>query len=453
MAHIKITKGLDIPIKGQPSGPVETLPRPQKVSLNLRPFDTTKFKLLVKADDVVRIGQPLALDKDCPERVFVSPASGKVIDVLRGHKRHPTDISIEMNNNDEYVEATPHVIAALNREELITSLLAGGLFCNIRQRPFNTLADPKKKPRSIFVKALESAPFVPPAELQVVGHENEFAAGLQALTKLSDGPVHLVYHKDTTCKAFLEATHVQHHTAEGPHPIANHSVHIQYIDPITSPDQVIWTVTALDVVAIGHYLLTGKLYLERVVSIAGPGVIESRAGYVKARIGHPIFALLANRVSRGYYRYVSGDPLTGTKVDSEEYLGFHHTTLTVIPEATSREFLHFFRPGLDKYTASGCYISGHLPSTRLYNFTTSQHGEHRPFVTNTPYDKVMPLRISTMLLCKAVMAEDYELADQMGLLEVDSEDFALPTFVCPCKMEIMDIIKHGLNSYRQEVLH
>ncbi len=453
MVHIKITKGLDIPIKGQPKGAVQDLARPDTVSLSLRAFEQVKFKVLVKTGDVVKIGQPLALDKDHPDRVFVAPASGMIIDVLRGHKRHPTNITIRMNRADEYIEGTPHPIQSANRDELMKALLAGGLFCHIRQRPFNTLADPTKMPRSIFVKALESAPFAPPAELQVAGNEKEFAAGLQALSKLTPGAVHLVYRQDTPCKAFTEATHVQHHTTEGPHPIANHSLHIQTIDPITAPEDVIWTVSALDVVAIGHYLLTGKPYIYRVVSVAGPGIVEERAGYFKARAGHPVSGLIANKIPRGYFRFISGDPLTGEKVDAEDYLNFYDTTFSVIPEAVTREFLHFFRPGLEKYTASKCYVSGHLHgSHRQYDFTTSLHGEHRAFVTNTPYDKVMPLRISTMLLCKAVMAEDYELADQMGLLEVAPEDFALPTFVCPSKIEIMDIIKHGLITYKQEVL-
>ena len=337
---------------------------------------------------------------------------------------------------------------------MLKALLAGGLFANIRQRPFNLLANPKKIPRSIFVKALESAPLTPSAELQVVGHEEDFATGLHALSLLTTGPVHLIYREGSTCKAFTEAHHVTAHTATGPHPIANHSVHIHFIDPIESADAVIWTVTAYDVVAIGHYLRSGQPLLTRIVSIAGPGIIEGRAGFVRARAGHPISALIAGHVPKGYFRYISGDPLTGDKVEADDFLAFYHTAFTVIPENVSREFLHFFRLGVNKFTASGCYVSGHLNhSHRLYDFTTNQHGEPRAFVTGVPYDKVMPMNISTMLLCKAVMAEDFEQADELGLLEVASEDFALPTFVCPSKIEMTTIIKQGLSHYAKEVLH
>lgn len=453
MVEIKITKGLDIPLAGQPTGTPIDLARPTRVSLNLKPFEDVKFRLLVKPGDLVKIGQPLALDKDCPDRVFVAPGAGLVKEILRGHKRHPTDIVIELSDHEEAVEGLSINPASSTREQILKALLAGGLFCQIRQRPFNQLADPTKTPRSIFVKALESAPLTPSAELQVQGLEEEFAIGLQALSKLTPGNVHLVYRKGSSCRAFTEAQHVQSHTAEGPHPIANHSVHIHAIDPITTTDAVIWTVTALDVVAIGYYLRHGKPYLHRIISIAGPGVLENRAGYARVRAGHPISAIMAGHIPKAFLRYISGDPLMGDRVEADDYLGFSHTVFTVIPEGTNREFLHFLRLGVNKFTASGCYLSGHLKgSERLYDFTTSQHGEPRAFVSNIPYNKVMPLPISPMLLCKALMAEDYELADELGLLEVDSEDFALPTFVCPSKIEQTEIVKQGLRTYAREVL-
>lgn len=453
MVHIKTTKGLNIPIGGLPTGNIQELPRPQIASLNLRPFEDLRFKLLVKAGDVVKIGQPLLSDKGSPDRVFVSPASGVVKDVLRGHKRHPTDIVIQLNDKDEHLEVNPINLGTTSRDDLLKALLAGGFFAQIRQRPFNSLANPDKTPRSIFVKALESAPLTPSAEMQVEGFEREFAVGLHALSMLTSGAVHLVYRSDTTNKAFREASHVTHHTAEGPHPIANPSLHIQQIDPISSVDDVVWTVNVLDVVDIGHYILTGRHNIHRIISIAGPGILEGKTGFFRLRAGYPISALIATRVPKGLYRYVSGNPLTGDQVESDDFLGFTDTAFAVIPEAISREFLHFFRLGINKYTASGAYISGHLKnSKRLYDFTTSLHGEPRPFVTGEPGRDVTPLNINPMLLCKAIMAQDYELADSLGLLEVAPEDFALPTFVCPSKVEMTDIVKQGLKAYALEVL-
>lgn len=462
MAHIKITKGLDIPIKGKPQGVVNTLTpsgganaaHPNQIALNLTPFADIKFKVLVKAGDLVKIGQPLLEDKSSPGRMFCSPAGGVVKEIRRGYRRSLLDIIIDVSKNEEYQKNSPLDPLQANREQLIDTLKAGGIFAFIRSRPFNLLADPNKIPRNIFVKAIESAPFVPPSELQVAGYEEEFQTGLNALSKLTPGAVHLVYNKSSTCRAFTEAQNVLKHTAEGPHPIGTHSVHIQYLDPIKSPDDIVWTLNAHDVVRIGYLLTKGRYLIDRVISIAGPGVLKDRVGFFKVREGLPVENMIAGRIQKGEpMRFVSGDPLMGQKVGNEDFLGFYHYVFCIIPENVEREFLHFFRLGIDKYTFSKAYLSGHLNnSQREYDFTTNQHGEHRAFVDATLYDQVMPLPISTMLLVKSVMAEDFELAEQHGLLGVDSEDFALPTFVCPSKMEMTEIIKNGLKQYSQETL-
>lgn len=462
MAHIKITRGLDIPIKGKPTGKVELLypsggtdpSKPHFIALDLKPFEEIKFRLLAKVGETVKIGQALAEDKSMPERMFCSPAGGIIREIRRGPKRCLTEIIIETAEKEEFSQFSPLKVSEVSREQIIDRLNNGGLFARIRSRPFNLLADPNKIPRSIFVKAIESAPFTPPAELQVEGHEPYFQVGLDALAKLTPGAVHLVYRKDSPCKAFTEAKGVQKHTAEGPHPVSNASVHINTLDPIRKPDDIIWTLNAHDVVSIGYLLSKGQMYIERIISIAGPGVLPNRTGFFKTREGIPISHLISGRIPKhGSMRFISGDPLMGKKVESEDFLGFNHYAFSIIPEGKKRQFLHFFRFGFKKYSFSKAYISGHLNnSQREYDFTTSQHGEHRAFIDSSLYDAVMPLPISTMLLAKSIMAEDYELAEELGLLTVDGEDFALPTFVCPSKMEMTEIISHGLKQYAHDFL-
>jgi Na+-transporting NADH:ubiquinone oxidoreductase subunit A len=460
--RIKITKGLDIPIKGKPEGAVKplhsggqasALSTPPQLALNLIGYEGMQPRLLVKPGDLVKIGQPLVEDKAAPGRMFASPAGGVVKEVRRGTKRVLRDIVIELAAQEEFQEFAPLEPAHVSREELTQRLLEGGCFATLRARPLNLLANPQKPPRAIFVKALESAPFVPPAELQVEGREKEFQQGLDALAKLTDGKVHLVYRSDSRCKAFKEAKNVEIHTAEGPHPVANHSLHIQQISPIRSVNDLVWTLNAWDVAAIGHLLLHGRVLVERVIGIGGPGILADRIGYFRSRIGFPISLLAAGRAANQPLRFISGDPLMGQKVEMDDFLGLTHFVFCAIPENEEREFLHFMGLGLRKYSFSRAYMSGHLDnSKRTYDFTTSQHGEHRAFIDSTLYDKVMPLPIPTMLLVKAVMAEDFELAEELGLLEVDSEDFALPTFVCPSKMEMTEIIKAGIRRYAKEEL-
>lgn len=459
MAHFKITKGLDIPIKGKPEGKVRPLipsggaapVPPAQVSLNLNPFDDVKFKLLVKPGDVVKLGQPLAEDKMCAGRMFCSPGGGIIKEIRRGVKRRLLDIVIDIAKSEEHFDHKPLSVGQASRQQIIDLLKVGGLFAHIRSRPYNLLADPTKTPRSIFVKAVESAPFVPPAEFQVLGHEKEFQSGLDALAKLTDGDVHLFYNSDTPLQAFKETKNVKNHTVEGPHPVGTYSPYIQALDPIKSADDIVWTVNAHDVVAIGHLLTKGRYFIDRVVGIAGPGVLETHSGYYQGRMGMPVYSLISGRIEHGTMRLISGDPLMGRKVEIDDFLGFYDYAFSVIPENEDREFLHFFRLGVDKYSFSRAYLSGHLNNRdREYDFSTSLHGEHRAFIDSSLYDEVQALPISTMLLVKAVMAEDFDLAEQLGLLNVDSEDFALSTFVCPSKIEMIDIIKTGLRQHAKD---
>lgn len=453
MRHIKIKKGLDIPLEGAPSGAVHVIAPPKTAALNLTPFEGVSFKLLVKPGDPVNVGSPLAEDKKCPGRFFVSPAHGTVKEIVRGEKRVLHNIVVELAKGEEYESFQKISLERATRQQITEFLLQAGLFAYIRRRPFNLLADPSKPPRSIFVKAIESAPFTPSAELQIEGHETEFAAGLKALAKLTDGPLHLIYRSSTSCSAFTQASSVERYAAEGPHPVANASLHIHLIDPIEKVDDLVWTVTALDVVRIGYALTKGRILNERLISIAGSSVLPEKRGFYRVRDGSSIHHLIRERLVAGDNRLISGDPLMGERVDEKAFLTFYSTVLCAIPESHKREFLHFLRLGGDRYTASAAYLSGHYDNTkRRYALTTSLQGEPRAFVTGDPYDKVMPMKIPSMPLVKALMADDFEQAEAFGLLEVDSEDFALATFVCPSKIEQVGIVRKGLRDYATQVL-
>lgn len=457
MVYIPVRQGLDIPIEGEPKGTVREVQDPSTLALDLKPFPDTAFTLLVKVGDSVRIGTPLVADKQFHSRVFVSPAAGVVQDIVRGDKRKLHHIVIQKQDNEEQVVFEPLHPEHSTAEAINDRLLEAGIFPYIRCRPFSRLANPNRPPRSIFVKAVESAPFMPSAEMQVAGQEAFFATGLKALQKLTTGPVHLVYREGSPCTAFSQSTpetpKVQRHTVSGPHPASNPSLHIQKIDPINSPEDVIWVLSALDVIRIGHLLETGHLYIHRIVSVAGPACEKAHRGFYRVRDGSPLATLFEGGVLPGEKQWISGDPLMGNARNPDDYLGFYHTAACLFPEQETRTMLHFFRLGKDRYTAGRTYLSGHSrdPNKR-YLFTTGMHGETRALITNLPYEGVMPLRIPTLPLVRAVMAEDYEQAEQMGLLEVAGEDFALPTFVCPSKVEMVEIIEKGLREYAAQVL-
>jgi Na+-transporting NADH:ubiquinone oxidoreductase subunit A len=456
MTHIKVVKGLDIPIEGAPSGPIEQLPTPKYVAYNFSfsAFENIKFRLLVHPGDRVKIGQPLAEDKDVPGRMFVSCASGIIHEIVRGEKRRLMAIVIQVLPHEEVVSSSPIDVAAISKEELMAKLLLGGLFVHIRTRPFYRLPDPKKLPRSVFVKAIESAPLVPSAEMQLEGREEEFAIGLQALSKLTGAPIHLVYRKDSPCKAFGSARYVEKHTIEGPHPSGNVSVHIHHIDPIEKPQDIVWTLNVLGVLHIGSFLLHGRLALDRIVAIGGPAILPEKRRYLRARFGHPIGELVAGRLLQGKeIRIISGDVLTGDKVEEKDFLGFSHTAICALFEPEERLFLPYMRPGGNTYTASHAFLSGFFNwARRRFPFTTSMHGERRAFMDGAIYDRLMPLNILSLPLIRACMAENFDLAEKYGLLEVAPEDFALLEFADPSKIEIMDIIRGALRRHAKDTV-
>jgi Na+-transporting NADH:ubiquinone oxidoreductase subunit A len=452
---IVVKKGLDIPLAGQPEGAPQHLPhRASHISLNLFPFDEIRFKIHAKVGEQVNIGQPLVESKSVPGQMFVSPAGGLVSEIRRGFKRRILDVVIQVGEKENFEEYGARDPKRSSREELLDLFMRSGIFPHIRMRPFNLLPNPKFIPREIFVTAIESRPFLPAFEMQVSGKENYFQAGLETLRKLTSGPVHLIYREKSPLKAFSNAENVEKHVAAGPHPVGNSSLHIHKISPIRSPDDYVWSLNALDVLVIGKMVLEGRYLTERIVSIAGNGVLPDRRGFVNARAGYPIKDLIENRIPNQLLRLISGDPLTGTKVESADFLGFNDCGLSVIPENINREPFHFLRLGLSKFSATRAYLTGHIyPPKEGYFFTTNQHGEERPFIDADIYSKVMPMKIPTMFLIKAILAEDFETAQHLGLLEVAPEDFALPAFIDPSKIDMMEIVKSGLSRYAKEMGH
>lgn len=441
--QIVVKKGLDIPIKGKPIQNIVVSPS-KKIALELDSFEDIRFKLLVKEGDIVKIGTALVENKAIPGQVFVSPAGGKVVEVRRGLKRRLSAIVIEKDENELIENHGTLDVKTATKEEIFHFFLTSGLFAHIRARPFDLIANPAKPPRDIFVRAIESLPFVPSAEMQIEGQETYFEAGLETLAKIA--PLHLVYRENSSIARFNFG---KKHTVVGPHPAGTSSLHIHKIAPIEHVKDYVWTLSAIDVITIGKMVREGIYYTERVLSIAGTGFLPEQIGYFKGRLGLAIDSLLENRATKA--RLISGDPLTGKETTKGDFLGFYHTCLSAIPENFVREPFHFLGIGQGKYSATKAYISGHKkPPPEGYAFTTNQHGEHRAFVDPNIYDKVMPMKIPTMFLIRSILAENFELAETLGLFEVTGDDFALPTFICPSKIEMMQIVKEGLSRYAKE---
>lgn len=419
MVHIKVKRGLNIPIDGQPEGPLKDLKAPAKAALDLSRFSEIRFQLLKREGDQVAMGEPLAEDKACQGRMFVSPVSGTVLEVIRGDKRRLLQIVVELEGDRVY-EAPG---------DGLERLMNGGAFAHIRRRPCDVLASPNALPRSIFIKGSETAPFAPSPELGL--DFKLFQAGIDALKELA--PVHLIG------GVFDGVSGVTRHTVSGAHPASHLSLAIAKIDPIKTVEDCVWTLSVYAVLVVGSLIRDRCYYPMRVISLGGLGFKER--GFYRCVSGYPLGELDFQG------RLVSGDPLMGTH---SPYLCIGDVVACCLSEEDKREFLHFMRPGLKRYTTFRGYASRLF--NRKYRFSTMMHGEERAFVDGSVYDPVMPLPLSTMHLVKALMCEDFEKAEELGLLEVAKEDFALPTFVCPSKIEMTEIVDAALKTYAENYL-
>jgi Na+-transporting NADH:ubiquinone oxidoreductase subunit A len=447
--RIQVKKGLNIPLEGGPRAENTVKPsKPKLISLNLNSFPSLRFKLLVKVGDRVKRGQPIAENKGIHGQHFASPAGGKIVEIRRGLKRRLLDIVIEVDESEEVHELPS--LSSPSKQQVIDRLMEGGGFPHIHLRPFNLIADPNHLPRSIFVQAAQTLPFLPSFEQQVKGRESLFKAGLEALEKIA--PVHLVYSENSDFSVFKDSSCSAKHTISGPHPAANLSVAIRSVERIKNVSDYVWTLDAVGVLVTGALVKEGKYFVERTLSIAGNGLSDESRGFFKGRAGFPLASLLSGNLENNKHCFISGDPLTGTKIEPGDFLEFSHLGFSVLPINEKRESFHFLGFGAKKYSATRTYLSHFLKMPKEgYAFSTNQHGEHRAFVDGSVYQKVMPLDIPTMHLVKALMAQDFELAEQLGALEVAPEDFALPQFICPSKVEMMEAVEQGLNTFAQEM--
>lgn len=449
MQLIRIKKGLNLKLEGEAVKNIRSLPSVETFALKPSDFTGVVPKLLVREGDEILAGTPLFIDKRNPEIQFCSPVSGEVAEVVRGDKRAILEIRILADKNNRYREINATRLATLDGEELKAVLLSSGVWPFIRQRPFAVIADPKKKPKSIFVSAFDTSPLAPDYNLAIDTCKEDFLTGLQALKKLTDGKLYLNIHdKLTTSEVFRQVGNAAVTMFSGPHPCGNAGVQIHHLDPVNK-GEVVWYVNPQDVAIIGRLFTKGRFDATRVIALTGSQVVKPT--HYEVITGTSIKHLLEDGgLKPGDNRIISGNLLSGTRIDESSYLGFYDSQITVIPEGNKPEFMGWIAPGLQKLSMSRAFFSWLMPSKK-YTPDTNLHGEERPFVVTGEYEKVLPMDIYPVQLLKSIIIEDIELMENLGIYEVAEEDFALCEFVCTSKIESQQIIRKGLDLVRKEL--
>ncbi len=443
---IKIRKGLNIKLQGSAKPEIETLPAPQKVALKPTDFQGLTPKLKVKADDVVKAGEALFFDKYHPEIQFTAPVGGKVVSVNRGERRKVLEIIIEADakvGSAEFRKADPK---SLSTSEIKEQLLNSGMWPFIKRRPYGINASPDEKPKAIYISTFDTAPLAPDFGLIMKDQLSAFQTGIDALAKLTEGKVYLGV---IAGSVFSGVKNAVINTFEGPHPAGNVGVQIANTNPVNK-GEVVWTINVQDVVIIGRLFETGKVDFSKVVALVGSEVENPK--YYKTVSGAEITSVISGKLKKteSKKRIISGNVLTGTQIGADGYLGYFDSMVTVIPEGDYYEFLGWAMPRLNKFSFSKAYFSW-LNKNKSYAADTNLNGEERAFVVTGQYEKVVPMDILPVHLLKAIIAEDIDKMEQLGIYEIIEEDLALCEFVCTSKIEVQKLVRKGINLMIKEM--
>jgi Na+-transporting NADH:ubiquinone oxidoreductase subunit A len=449
MTMQKITRGLNIPISGTPVQEIRPGPRIGSVAILGDDYLGFRPTMLVKEGDAVRLGQPVMTDKSNPRIVYTAPGSGTVSHITRGAKRRFEALTVELDGNDERdpvrFPAVPK-LADLDREQIHDRLLQSGLWVSLRTRPYSKVPDPGQAPHSIFVTAMDTQPLAAEPELIIEQRKDDFVAGLQVLKLLTDGPVFVCVRNDSRVPG-NNVPGVRFEVFTGPHPAGLPGTHIHFLDPVNSK-KTVWHINYQDVIAVGHLFSKGTILTERILSIAGPSVVKP--GLYRARLGANIDDLTRGQLSDGDHRIISGSVLHGRMASPpNNFLGRYHVQVSALREGHEREFLGWQRPGPDKFSVTKVYVGSWLRH-KLFPMTTTLNGSERAIVPIGTYERVMPLDIMPTHLLKALIVGDTDSAQALGVLELDEEDLALCTFVCPGKYEYGSILRGNLARIEKE---
>jgi len=442
---IKIKKGLNIRLKGEASKTLSNAPRSRTFVIRPSDFHLITPKLEIKEGAKLLAGDIVFHSKSQEEIKFVSPVSGTLAKIERGAKRVIKELIIEADPQDSYKDFGALTVDSMNTEDIKKHLLATGCWPFIKQRPYDIIANPDVMPKAIFVSALTTAPLAADYDFTLTGKESELQAAVTALSKLTEGVVHVGVGANSV---FNNLKDITVHKVSGIHPAGNVGTQIGEIDPVNKGETV-WTITPQDLVIIGELLLTGKFNAERVIALSGSSVKSPK--YYTTKIGAEVSTFVYDSgLNEENVRVINGNVLSGDKISLKSHLGYYSNTVTVIPEGDDYELFGWLLPVFSKESITRALTFSWM-TKKEYTLDTNTNGEHRAFVLTGNYEEVFPLDIFPMQILKACMVGDLDNMEALGMYEVAPEDFALTEFVCVSKQPHQKIIRDGLDLMIKEI--
>ncbi len=451
MNVITIKKGLDLPLEGSPAQSIHPAPAAEKVALIGRDFIGLRPTMLVAEGDRVVTGQTLFTDKHDPLVCYTSPGTGVVESISRGTRRVLQSVIIKVDAdeaNEAVREALPSdKLNALSEADIRQALYTSGLWTAFRTRPYSKVPHSDSTPESIFVTAMDSNPLAADPAIVLAEHIDDFKDGLSILAKLTEGKVHV-------CKAagasidLPSQDGVEVTEFAGPHPAGLPGTHIHHLHPVGAT-RTVWHIGYQDVVALGKLFTTGKIWLEKVVALAGPVVSQPRL--IRTRQGASTEDLVRDSHEKVECRIISGSVLSGRRANNwAAYLGRYHTQISILAEGRERELLGWINPKSTKYSFANIFLSSFTKAKSAFSFHTSTNGSPRAMVPVGLYEKVMPMDILPTQLLRAILVSDTDSAQKLGCLELDEEDLALCAFVCSGKYNFGPALRTNLEQIEKE---
>ncbi|MFD2164852.1 Na(+)-translocating NADH-quinone reductase subunit A [Thalassotalea euphylliae] len=443
---ITIKKGLDVPVSGAPQQVIHDGPSIKTVAALGEEFVGMRPTMHVKVGDRVKKGQILFADKKNPGVIFTAQAAGVVTEINRGEKRVLQSVVIEIDGNEQetFASYAANELASLSREDVVKNLVDSGLWTALRTRPYSRIPAIDAVPEAIFISAMDTNPLAANPEVIINEQAEAFKHGLTVLSRLTEGEVFVS--KAPGANIPTNSSEVVTEFA-GKHPAGLVGTHIHFLKPVGA-EKFVWHLNYQDVIAFGKLFTTGELDTSRVVAFAGPAAKEARL--VRTVIGANVDQLAEGNLTEGETRIVSGSLLQGqTAKGVHAYLGRYHMQVNALLEGREKEFIGYMYPGPNKFSVTRAYMS-HLFRGKLFPMTTTTNGSSRAMVPIGNYERVMPLDILPTLLLRDLAAGDTDSAQQLGALELDEEDLALCTFVCPGKTDYGVLLRDCLTRIEKE---
>jgi len=446
---IKIKKGLDLPVAGEPDQTIDVARPVRTVALIADDYVGMKPTMAVEEGEHVRLGQTLFIDKKTPGIRYTSPGCGTVLSIYRGAKRAFQSIVIELDGDEAetFTSYENSDLTSLSREQVRDNLVASGLWTALRTRPFSKVPSPESAPHSIFVTAIDTNPLAAQPGPIIAENSASFRHGLCVLSRLTDGTL-FVCSGAGQVETGRDLDFVQFEEFSGPHPAGLPGTHIHHLDPV-SDKKTVWFLGYQDVIAIGKLFVTGQLNVERVISLSGPAVKRPRL--VRARLGASTVDLTEEELEPGENRVISGSLLSGRNAKAPfNFLGRYHSQVSALAEGRQRVFLGWQTPGFNKFSVKRVFASALAGAGKKFRLTTSTEGSKRAMVPIGMYEQVMPMDVIPTFLLRSLIVGDTQQAQALGCLELDEEDVALCTFVCPGKYDYGPILRENLTRIESE---